>query len=73
MVPDLVLVLFSDYNEELHGEIQGVLTTKLDCVSRMDNNTFNALMPTYVLVGRAPGIFTHPASHKIKGGVTFYE
>ena len=77
MVPDLVLVLFSDYNRELHGEIQGVLTKCLpeDLFMMTDAEIIQdaRITPTYYLVGPAPEIFTHPASHKIKGSVTFYE
>ena len=73
MVPDLVLVLFSDYNRELHGEIQGILTTKWDIVSRMEKDTLDARISTYVLIEDIPEIPTYPATLKIKGGVTFYE
>ena len=77
MVPDLVLVLFSDYNRELHGEIQGVLTKCLpeDLFMMTDAEIIQdaRINPTYYLVHDTPEHLTFPKTNKIKGGVCFYE
>jgi hypothetical protein len=70
MFPDLVLVLFADYNPEIHGEIQGVLTTKKDFLSR---DSKEAALPTYVLINAEPEHLMNPKTVKIKGEVAFYE